>query len=252
VPDTDADADADADAGAGRADDSLSELDPETLRADGDARIDYLVEAGLLTVTSNGDLTPTESFGDARAVYVDSYKDVDDETFHRTVSEVFNIPREEAADRVAELDLTRWELATYFAVRSELGSDVDLPPDVLLELSAVMAAAGEASAVPPEMSLLPESYEDFLASEGDAVVFVYARECDPCKRMKSELADTLVCVPDGVTVVGADGADVPDLRWAFEVDVAPTTLVFAGGDLHEKLEGYKSTERLGEAFDAAY
>lgn len=240
VGDTDATGDA-AESDPGRGPDP----DVQRLREDGDARLDYLFAADLLTETADGEITPTESFADVRAVYADSYEDVDDETFHETVADLFGIPVEEAAERVTELDLTRWELATYLAVRSDL--DADVPPDVTLELAAVMAAAGEASAVPPELTELPAEFERFLEQEGDAVVFVFARECDPCRKMKRELDGTLSRIPDGVAVAGADGADAPDLRRTYEVDVAPTTLVFNGGSLHRKLEGYTSPKDVGDA-----
>lgn len=223
--------------------------DPERLRADGDARLEFLVGRGFLAVTDEGELTPTESFEDVRAVYADSYTDVDDETFHDTVAEVFDIPRTEAPERVAQLGLSRWELATYLAVQSDL--ETDLPGDVVLELAAVMAAAGEASAVPPKLRTLPTSFEDVLADERAAVVFVFARECDPCRSMKAELDDTLGRLPEAVTAAGADGGDAPGLRRAFEVDVAPTTLVFVDGELAEKLEGYTTPEDIEETVRGA-
>jgi thiol-disulfide isomerase/thioredoxin len=234
-----ADADPDGDA-----------VDTDRLRADGEARLDFLIDRGLLVEHGDDTVAPSEPFENTRAIYDDTYGDTSDEQFHETVADLFDLTREEAATRAEELGLTRWELATFLAVRSELS--VDLPQDLLSELAAIMVAAGEASPVPPGMQDLPADYEAFLADHGDAVVFVFARDCNPCRKMKDELDEIRAAAPDGVAFAGADGGEATDLRRAYGVEVAPTVLVFAGGSLAEKIEGYTTPEDLGEAFAGAY
>lgn len=221
----------------------------ERLRADEEARLDYLISEGHLVVHEDDSISVAESFEKARGVYADTYVGSDDEQFHRTVADLFDLSVEEAASSVDERDLTRWELATYLALRSEL--EADLPQDVELELAALLVAAGEATPVPPELPEVDDE-ESFLDDPGDTVLFVFARNCNPCEKMKAELDGIRATIPEGVTSLGADGGTVSAIRRAYGVEVAPTVLLFADGDLVNKLEGYTAPADLGEAIAAAY
>ena len=123
--------------------------------------------------------------------------------------------------------------------------DADLPRDVALELAAMTAEAGGASPVPPELDeLSDDDYESYLAAEDAAVVFVFQQGCDPCDAMKADLDVVRDEAPDEVAFAGVDGEIAPEIRGAYEVTVAPTTLLFADGDLVETREGYCDADDL--------
>lgn len=222
----------------------------DRLREDEEARLDFLIDRGLLVAYPDDTVAASEELQHTREVYADTYGSVDEEEFHATVAELFDLTVEEAATEVEQRDLTRWELATYLSVRSEL--DVELPQDVVLHLAAIAAAAGEPSPVPPDLETLPGDHEAALAEHGDAVVLVLARGCDPCTAMKEELDETRAALPEGVALFGVDGGTADALRRAYEVEVAPTTLLFSDGTLAEKREGYVSPEDLADLFAATY
>lgn len=223
----------------------------ETLRTDPDARLDYLLDAAVLTEHDDESLAPTPEFEDHRDIYVETYGDVDDELFHETVADLFGLSVEEAAARVEELDLTRWELATYLTVREHL--DADFPPDVTLELASMVAAAGTATPIPPALrALTDDDYEAFLAENPDAVVFVLQLQCEPCRRLKSELENIRAAAPDEAVFAGLDGDSSTAFRKEFEVDVAPTTLVYADGEFVDKREGYAPPDAFEGWFADCY
>ena len=227
-----------------------------------EARFEFLREWDVLAEHEDGTVTTTEPFEYERGLFLDTYGDVDDETFERVVAETFDLSGAEAAARIEELDVTREEVCTYLALRSYLseagdGSEDERPPSIgtspLALLAGMVADVAPATPVPDSMTeLTDEDYCAFVDDRGDAVVFVWKRECEPCDAMKAELEEVLSALPDGVAVAGVDGESVPSFCRSFEVEAAPTTLVFADGDLALSLRGRRRPDRLAEAFADAY
>jgi thiol-disulfide isomerase/thioredoxin len=217
------------------------------LRADPEARLEFLLERDLLVERDVGTIEPTSAFEDERAVYLDTYGDCSDERFRETVAELFGLTTEAAAERIEALELERWDLATFLAVRAALAAD--LPRDVVLELSAIVAETGRASPVPRDLRELADGdFESFVKEAGAAVVFVFQRGCDPCDAQKADLDEVRARAPEGVAFAGVDGDSAPEFRRAFEVTVAPTVLLFFDGDLAATAEGYQSPETLDATF----
>lgn len=236
-------------------------VDPGTLVDSPEARFEFLLDWEILAEHEDGTVTTTESFEYSRGLYADTYGDVDEGTFHRTVAELFGLSESEAATRVEEHGVTREEVVDYLAIRAHLEeiageADVD-PPELgtgpLALLARMVTEAAPPSPVPDRMrELTDEDYPAFLDEHGDAVVFVWKRDCDPCESMKLDLDETLAALPGGVAVAGVDGEAVRSFRESFDVSSAPTTLVFAGGELVGPQEGYRSPEALAATFAAAY
>lgn len=223
----------------------------QTLREDPDEQYDFLIEREVLVEHDDGSVAPTVAFEDHRGIYVDSYADASDQRFRETVAELFGVSVEAAETHIKDNDLTRWELATFLAVREHL--DVDLPTDLTLELAAMTVAAGDASPVPPSLpAVTDESYEQFLADNPDAVVFVFQLHCSPCQRLKKDLDALRELPPVPATFAGLDGDESTAFRREFDVDVAPTTLVFADGEFVEKREGYAPPEAFADWFADCY
>jgi thiol-disulfide isomerase/thioredoxin len=231
-----------------------TELSADTLarlRSDPEARLEFLIGRDVLVERDDGRITATQEFELDRGVYVDSYADSSDAEFRQTVAELFDLSPAQAAARIEELSLSRWEIATYLTLREFIS--VALPADALLELAAMTADAGSASPVPLEMDeLFDEDWDQFVADHGDVVLFVFQQACDPCEAMKRELDEIRAQAPGDVVFAGLNGDEVPEFRREFDVTVAPTTLVFADGNLAAEREGYASPETLAETFDDAY
>jgi thiol-disulfide isomerase/thioredoxin len=235
---------------------TVGEIEPsnpgiDRLRTEPEARLEYLLAHEVLREHDDGTISATADFEDARDVYVDSYKDSTDRAFQKTVAKLFDLSVEEAGDRIDDLDLSRWEVATYLTLNSYL--EADLPQDVTLELAAMTAEAGGASPVPPELTeLVDESYEEYLEENDRAVVMAFQQGCDPCDAMKADLPSVREDAPDGVAFAGVDGETAHEFRRAYDLSVAPTTLLFRDGDLVEEHEGYWSPEDVGAALEDAF
>jgi thiol-disulfide isomerase/thioredoxin len=232
-------------------DTTADEFPVEALRDDPETRLEFLVQAEVIDVDEDDSVTTTETFEDTRRIYADSYSDIDDEEFVRSIADVFGTTREEARTQIAETDLSREDLYNYLSLTSHL--DRDLPQDVLVLLTSMVVGVGVGSAVPDSMPELDDdSYESFLDDHGDAVVFVWSYPCDPCRSLKEDLPELLAVIPDSVAVAGVDGDRVGRLRRAFDVESAPTTLLFVDGELVEKVEGYLPVESLRLPLSDAY
>lgn len=223
-----------------------------TLVDDPEARLDYLVDRDVLVEREDGTVVTSDAFQSTLAVYEDSYLDEPHDSFAETVAAVFELTPERAAERIEETGLTRRELATFLALRSHL-DDPERSRDELALMAAMVAEVAPASPVPTELTELDdETYEAYVDERGDVVLFVFKRNCGPCDELKEDLSSIVADAPDGVTFAGIDGGEAPAFRRAFEVSVAPTTLVFADGELEERVEGRESPETLLETFEAAY
>ena len=223
-----------------------------TLVEDPEARLDYLLEQGVLVEEAGGGIYATAEFQATLEVYEDTYLEETDETFVETVASVFDLERERAEERIEETGLTREELATFLALRSFL-DDPERTRDEVALMAAMVVGVEPASPVPDSLTELDdESFEAYVDDHGDVVAFVFQRNCSPCDALKADLPEIIDAAPDVVSFAGVDGDEAPAFRRAFEVSVAPTTLVFTGGDLTARIEGRKSAETLIETFDAAY
>ena len=223
-----------------------------SLVEDPEARLDYLIDHGVLVEESDGGIYATGEFQATLEVYEDSYYDEPHDTFVETVASVFDLDPELAAERIEETGMTREELATFLALRSHL-DDPERTRDEVALMAAMVVGVEPASPVPGSLTEVDdEGFETYVDERGDVVVFVFQRNCGPCDGLKEDLPTILAAAPDGVSFAGIDGDDAPEFRRSNEVSVAPTTLVFADGDRKAKIEGRKSAETLIETFDAVY
>jgi thiol-disulfide isomerase/thioredoxin len=216
------------------------------LHTDPEARLDYLEEHGVVETGPEGDLRLTGEFAETQDIHHDTYGDISEERFHRVVADIFDI----SEGAVREQDVTRDELVGYTTLQSVL----DEPPDrdALALLAAIVAELTPPSAVPDGMRELSDAtYEAFLDGR-DAVVVVWKRVCTPCDEMKAEFDDIKQGAPGHVAFAGVDGDDVPAFRREFEVTAAPTTLLFADGELVERFDGKPAVERFHEVFAEVY
>lgn len=225
--------------------------DDAALADDQDARLEYLVDRRVLRERDDGTVVATDDFHATLSVYEDTYLEAPEPVFVETVADVFDLARERAADRIETTGTTRRELAIFLALRASL-EDPERTPYELALLARTVAAAGPGSPVPDDLLELDDgSFESALAGR-DVVVLVLQRHCPPCEALKADLPALRAAAPDAVGFAGVDGDDAPRFRQQFDVSVAPATLVFAGGDLRERVDGRRSVEELTEAFDAAY
>ncbi|PSQ22157.1 thioredoxin [Halobacteriales archaeon QS_9_67_17] len=222
--------------------------------ADSEDRYELLVEEGVFAETEDGRVAVTEAFDATKRVYHDSYADIDDATFHETIADLFELSVTDARDRIDSLGITRSQLVAYLTLRSHLEDrGVIVDGSDLVRMAGMVADVTPVSPVPDDtVALTDDDYEQFLADNPDAVVFVWKLHCAPCKAMKGELDEVLGLVPDGVAVAGVDGERVDAFRREFDVSAAPATVVVADGDHHETLESRREPSRLAELFDAAY
>lgn len=220
-----------------------------------DERYELLLDTGVLVEEDTG-LAVSESYDAERGVYHDTYADADDETFHGTLADLFDMTVEEAAERAAELGITREELVAYLSLRGYFkrqAPDTEVSHDELLHLAAIVAGVSAVSPVPDAMPELgDEDYAAFLEEHPDAVLFVWRLHCEPCDAMKADIDEILDRVPDGVAVAGIDGESVTDFRREFDVDAAPATLTFADGELVECVTGRGTPDQVAALFDEAF
>ncbi|WP_436927294.1 thioredoxin family protein [Halosimplex amylolyticum] len=211
-----------------------------------DTHIDALVDEGVLDYDEASDeVWTTDDFEQNRHVYYDTYLDVDEEEFHRSVADAFDLPSTEAAaDRVDRLDVSREEFATYLTLYARLdGYDTG----ELAEMAGIVVEVGPDSPVPDAVAELDDdSYADFLAEHDRAVVTVWKRGCAPCEGMKSDLDEILAAFPDDAAVGGLDGEQCPDFSRTHEVNAAPAVVFFADGDRLDVVTGRTSPDPLAE------
>lgn len=217
-----------------------------------DEYVDRLVEHGVVTVDPATDtVTTTVEFEDARAVYHDTYGNAPEDQFRETVAEVFGLDPEEAEARIEAFGVTREQLVAYLALQGFL--DETPPQDELAVLAQIVADVGPGSPVPEQVEEVDdERYEAAIEAHGDVALTVWKHHCDPCEELKEDLDDILAAAPEGVSFLGADGESVPELLGAFEVEAAPTVLLFRDGELRETVRGRRPVEAYEDAFEAVY
>lgn len=224
--------------------------DTSALVDDPEARLDFLLDHDVLVERDDG-LAATETFHQVRGIYEDTYLEATDETFRETVADVFGLSAAAAAERIDEHGVTREELATYLALDSHLEEEgATVSQDVLALMAAMVTDAAPVTPVPRGMrELTDEDYASFLEANPDAVVVVFRRNCDPCDQLKDDLDRLRGDAPNGVAFAGVDGEAAGDLVAEFEVEAAPTTLLFADGELAESIRGRRPPAQYREAFD---
>ncbi|XGI83103.1 thioredoxin family protein [Halorutilales archaeon Cl-col2-1] len=232
-------------------------------------RVDVLIDEGVLRVGDDGTVTTTTEYEKTRSVYYNTYSEVSEEEFEKSVADVFGISSDEATDRIEEMGVTRDDFITYMAVQSEV--DRDLPQTELTVMADVVGEVSPVSAVPEYIDEIDdETYADYLDENPDAVVTVWKFDCAPCDEMKNEFRDvrkSLISEPSrtssgdvvgdapmekDVAFAGVNGEEVADFRREYEVDVAPAVLFFSDGELVEKREGYTSPDEVEEIIESVY
>lgn len=232
-------------------DPGLGEGDADLTAADVDALVDSLVEGGVLTERDDGTLATTADFEKTRGIYYDTYGNATDSVFRESVASSFDLTASEAEARIQAEGVTREMFVEYLSVTSHLDdghSRVDRARMAML--------VGEVAPDTPVPEATPElgdeDYGSFLAGNDRAAVFVWKRNCSPCDSLKRDLEEVLAALPESVAVAGVDGESVDAFRREFDVDVAPSILLFAGGEVRERLQGYVSPELITGAADQAY
>ncbi len=95
---------------------------------------------------------------------------------------------------------------------------------------------------------------DNMISNGNIVVVKFGAEwCGPCKTLHTvleSLEETLNTNNiENVTICEVDVEEVEDLTNRFRIRNVPTTLIFKGGEVVEKLVGTHSESELKEKID---
>lgn len=217
-----------------------------------DELVDELCAAGVLDHDPETDLlTTTDAFEGDRHVYYDTYLSLDEDEYHQSVAEAFDLPSAEAAaERVDRLDVNREEFATYMALYARLDG---YSTETLATMAGIVVEVGPDSPVPDAVTELDdESYGEFLAANDRAVVTVWKRNCAPCEGMKSELDEILAGLPEGVVVGGLDGEQCPGFCREYEVNAAPAVAFFEDGDLLDVVTGRTSPDPLAERAASLY
>lgn len=217
-------------------------------QTEADRLVDALIERGVLVEADSGTLSTTPTFEETRSIYYDTYMTVSEETFVNSVGDVFELERDITAERIEELGITREQFITYLALHSHIDDTPARP-----ELAAMARIATEVgmNAVPPNVPHI-DDHAAFLAEHGDVMLVVWSYPCSPCAEMKAELDEIRAAVPDGVEFVGIDGSEAPDLRREFNVEAAPTILLFRDGDHVESHRGYHSPDELAAVLNRVY
>ncbi|ESS12976.1 MAG: thioredoxin [uncultured archaeon A07HR60] len=218
-----------------------------------DTLLDELHEEGVVcTTAAANEFSTTEEFEGDRQVYYDTYKPMSDEHFHQSVADVFDLASAaEAADRVAELGVSREEFATFLTLRTSLDGAYDT-----LELTTMAQMATELNPetpVPDDVTHLDDdSYESFVTDHDRCIISVWKLFCGPCDAMKAELDDVLAAFPDDAPVGGIAGERSPDFRESIDVNAAPAFVLFDAGEPVEIITGRTDPSALADRSTEVY
>ncbi|MHB9287652.1 thioredoxin family protein [Halobacteriales archaeon Cl-PHB] len=210
-----------------------------TTDGDPEAALDELIDRGVVTEATDGTLATTSDFESTQAIYYDTYVALGDDDLVATVTDVFDVDRETAADRIEDEDLTREGIVSYLSLQSELDPT---PDELTLALMAeIVTQLQPSSPVPASVQEVDEDdLEAFLSANPDAVVTVWKRFCDPCDEMKAEFDAILDRLPADVAVAGLEGEDCPEFVNEYDVSAAPALVVFRDGE-HVRTETGRQT-----------
>ena len=210
------------------------------------ALLDRLVAAGVL-VEHGDEIRQTDSFASTLDITRSTYADTE-AAFHEAFANTFDLTVEAATNRIEANGISREEFSALKALQHHLDGE---EPEALLQMAGMVTAAGPHSPVPEPIAELPSPFDATLDG-ADAVVFVFKRDCAPCERLRDELDAVLEAAPNGLAVFGVDGPERPDFLDRYEVSAAPTALLFRGGEVVERLEGYQATPVFRDAFAEQY
>ncbi len=216
-----------------------------------DEQLSILESEGVLTDDRAEEARLTLDFEKTRGVYHDSYADIDDADYHRAVADVFGIPLEEVPERLAALEVSREQFITLLSLNAFLDGEYPLVDRARMAMRIVDLSP--ASSVPAKMSTLTDdTYEQTLTDHGQAVVFVWKRFCPPCLELKEHLDEVYDVLPDDVAVGGVDGERAPEFCREYDVEAAPSVMLFAGGELAETLRGYHAPSAIEDAVQSVF
>ena len=226
----------------------MSEQPPPTpeellgaLRSEGVVEIDEETDA----------VATTEAFEADRQVYYDTYLTLDDEDFRKSVADMFDLDPGSAADRIAELDISREEFATFLTLRSAVGGEYERPE--LTRMARMAVELAPSTPVPSAVEHLDDdTYEVFVAGSERAVVTVWKLFCDPCEAMKSDFDAVLSAFPDDAPVGGLDGEQCPKFCRSAGVNAAPGIVLFEDGDPVEIITGRTDPGPLADRVAEVY
>jgi len=217
----------------------------------GQASPQAVLEEADIICSSGGAMRLTAEFEAAMGVYHDSYIDLEEREYQRSVAEEFAIDPQEVAEVIDRLGVTREQFIAYLAISAQLGREVSITERA--EMAMLVTQCAPSTPVPDEMVMLDdETYETYLRDHSQTVVFVWRRFCEPCDRMKRELESESSVFPPDVAVAGLDGEATPTFRRAFNIDVAPSVLLFRGSTCERTLTGYHSSDAIADACAAVY
>jgi len=222
--------------------DTADEPSPEAL-------LETLREADVVTVDGET-VSTTDAFEADRRVYYDTYVTMPDAEFHEAVADVFGLPSAEAAaERVAELGVTREEFATYLTLQSTLEGYDTLE---LTRLARMATEVGPSTPVPDAVEHLDDDSWAAFVDRERAVVTVWKRFCDPCEAVKEELDAVLSAFPDDAPVGGVDGEQCPEFCRSVGVNAAPGFVFFRDGEPVEIVTGRTDPAALAERVAEVY
>lgn len=217
--------------------------------------VDALFDYEVLIEEEDGTVRTSEVFEHRRSINNDTYLDMDEETLEAAVSDVFDVPAPEVHEQLEAESLTPEAVSTFFALKGHVDElDRDQPdPGLLAAMAEVVVEVEPKSPVPPELQTLDdEGYRDFIDDAGDAVIIVFKRECEPCEATKDNLQAIAAAAPDSTVFAGVNAADVPGFLREFEVEAAPTSLIFVDGELAASLRGHRPIDTYQETFAEVY
>ena len=90
-----------------------------------------------------------------------------------------------------------------------------------------------------------DEFDDYVAEHDVVLVDFYADWCGPCQMM--EPAVEAVASDTGATVLKVDVDEHQGLAGEYGVQSIPTLLVFAGGELADRMVGAQTEEALADA-----
>lgn len=88
-----------------------------------------------------------------------------------------------------------------------------------------------------------------LAADEPVLVDFWAPWCGPCRALMPTLEDLAEDHAGEARVVKVNVEEEPDLQARFGVSTLPTLLLFAGGELRERVIGVQSRARLSALLD---
>lgn len=92
---------------------------------------------------------------------------------------------------------------------------------------------------------------DVLESDKPVLVDFWSHGCPPCKRL-APVIDELATENDGKSVVGkVNVGENMELATEYGITAVPTILVFKGGEVVGRMQGYKDKGELQSAIDSA-